>query len=217
MNDQSGFTWDTNMAKTVVKMDAGFILNHMRGTPETWAKLGPVKGLIVSVRQDLEAAISRTCRAGVEKQRLVIDPGIGFGKRREQNAELIAQIGAFASLGVPVMVGPSRKSFLKQETPRATEFASAAAIAACVLNGAHIVRLHDVEAMKPVMEVAEAIYQGGIMVEKDESEDKPKSGGPKGPRPPDPGVNRVHPSSKRPHQSLGKILKPSRRYEPHTK
>ena len=209
INDPSGFSWDENMAKTAAQTDVGFILNHMRGTPETWAKLGPIKDLILNVRQDLEAAISRTLRAGVEKKRLVIDPGIGFGKRREQNAELIAHIPEFASLGTPVMIGPSRKSFLKQETPIATEFASAAAITACLLNGAHIIRMHDLAAMKSVMEVAEAIFKAGIVVEKEEPEEKPKQNGPRHDGP-DPGVNRVHETSKRPHQSLNQILRPGR-------
>ena len=204
INDPSGFTWDTNMAKAVAKLDLGFILNHMRGRPETWAKLGPIKDLIVTVRQDLEASISRVLRDGVEKPRLVIDPGIGFGKRKEQNVELIAHLGAFTTLGAPIMVGPSRKQFLKQESERATEFATAAAVTASVLAGAHMVRVHDVEAMKPVVDVAEAIFRAGIVVEKeDDSKGKP----PKGPRE-DPGVNRMHANAMRPHQSLSKHLRP---------
>src|SRR5436190_989346 len=78
INDPNRFTWDTAMAKTVARLELGLILNHMRGTPETWAKLGPIKDLIVTVRQDLEASISRALRDGVEKVRVVIDPGIGF-------------------------------------------------------------------------------------------------------------------------------------------
>ena len=177
INDPSGFTWDTLMGKTVVNHSMGFILNHMRGTPENWAKLGPIKDLIVTVRQDLEASISRALRGGIDKARIVIDPGIGFGKRREQNAELIAHLGAFTTLGAPIVIGPSRKQFLKQETERETEFATAAAVTASVLNGAHLVRVHDVEAMKAVVNVAEAIFRAGIVIPKDE-EDKPK--GPKG-------------------------------------
>ena len=209
INDPSGFTWDTAMAKTVAKHELGLILNHMRGTPETWAKMGPIKDLIVSVRQDLEAAISRTLRDGVEKSRLVIDPGIGFGKRKEQNVELIAHLGAFTTLGTPILVGPSRKQFLKQETERATEFATAAAVTASILNGAHLIRIHDVDAMKPVVEVAESIFRAGIVVEKEEEEKK----GPKGPLA-DPGVNRMHAGARRPHESLSRRLRPSVRRPP---
>jgi dihydropteroate synthase len=204
VNDPSGFTWDTNLAKVVSTNEMGFILNHMRGTPESWAKMGPIKDLIVTVRQDLEASISRALRSNVDKSRVVIDPGIGFGKRREQNAELIAHIAGFASLGAPILMGPSRKQFLKQETERATEFATAAAVTACVLNGAHLVRVHDVAAMKPVVDVAEAIFRAGIVIEK---EDDGKGKGPKGPIV-EPGVNRMHAGAKRPHESLSKRLRP---------
>lgn len=205
INDPSGFTWDTTMAKTVAQLNMGYILNHMRGTPETWAKLGPIKDLIVSVRQDLEASISRVLRDGVNKAQIVIDPGLGFGKRREQNVELIAMLPAFTTLGAPILVGPSRKSFLKQETDRATEFATAAAVTASILQGAHLIRVHDLEAMKPVVEVAEAVFQAGIVIPKDE-EDKPK--GPRGPIV-EPGVNRMHAGANRPHQSLSQRLRPS--------
>ena len=203
INDPSGFTWDTALAKTVAKLEMGFILNHMRGTPESWAKMGPIKDLIVTVRQDLEASISRALRDGVQKVNVVVDPGIGFGKRKEQNAELIAHLGAFTSLGVPLLVGPSRKLFLKQESERATEFATAAAVTASILNGAHLVRVHDVEAMKPVVEVAESIFRAGIVIEKDEDEKGPK----KSPIA-EPGVNRMHAGAKRPHESLSKRLRP---------
>jgi dihydropteroate synthase len=205
INDASGFTWDTNLGKVAAQHQMGFMLNHMRGTPENWAKLGPIKDLIVTVRQDLEASISRALRAGVDKARIVIDPGIGFGKRREQNAELIAHLGAFTTLGAPILIGPSRKQFLKQETERETEFATAAAVAACVLNGAHLIRVHDVAAMKPVIDVTEAIFRAGIVIPKEE-EEKPK--GPKGPIV-EPGVNRMHTMAKRPHESLSRRLRPS--------
>ena len=205
INDPSGFTWDTAMAKTAANLEMGFILNHMRGTPETWAKLGPIKDLIVTVRQDLEASISRALRDGVDKARIVIDPGIGFGKRKEQNVEIIAHLGAFTSLGAPILVGPSRKQFLKQDSERATEFATAAAVTASVLAGAHLIRVHDVEAMKPVVEVAEAIFRAGIVIEK---EDDGKAKGPKGPIV-EPGVNRMHAGARRPHESLSKRLRPS--------
>ena len=205
VNDPSGFTWDTAMAKTAANLEMGFILNHMRGTPETWAKLGPIKDLIVTVRQDLEAAISRALRDGVDKARIVIDPGIGFGKRKEQNVELIAHLGAFTTLGAPILVGPSRKQFLKQDSERATEFATAAAVTASVMAGAHLIRVHDVEAMKPVLEVAEAIFRAGIVIEK---EDDGKGKGPKGPIV-EPGVNRMHAGARRPHESLSKRLRPS--------
>lgn len=157
VNDPSGILLDQHLPKVVVKYDAGLVINHMRGTPETWAKLRPLKDLMRSIKIDLEAAINRSRQAGVQRHQVVIDPGLGFGKRREQNSEIIANLEALRPFELPILVGPSRKSFLKKEQPDATEFATAAAVTACILNGAHIVRVHDVRAMKSVAEVAEAI------------------------------------------------------------
>jgi dihydropteroate synthase len=92
---------------------------------------------------------------------VVIDPGIGFGKRKEQNAEILAQLEYLARLELPLLVGPSRKQFLARESPLETEFATAAAVAAAVLHGAHLIRVHDVKAMKAVVEVADEIARSG--------------------------------------------------------
>jgi dihydropteroate synthase len=129
----------------------------MRGVPETWSKLPPLKNLMHAITSDLEAAVHRVQQHGVQKQRLVIDPGIGFGKRREQNSEIIARLGELRCFDLPIMVGASRKSFLRQESEIATEFATSGAVAASILNGAHIVRVHDVAAMKAVVEVVDSI------------------------------------------------------------
>lgn len=159
INDPSGILLDWHLPKTVTKHDAGLIINHMRGNPETWAKLPPLKDLMRSIVIDLEAALNRSRQAGVQKHQIVIDPGLGFGKRREQNSEIIANLEALRAFDLPILVGPSRKSFLRKEQPEATEFATAAAVTACILNGAQIVRVHDVKAMKSVVEVADAIRQ----------------------------------------------------------
>jgi dihydropteroate synthase len=131
----------------------------MRGNPETWAKLPPLKDLMRSISIDLEAAVHRTRQAGVQKAQLVIDPGLGFGKRREQNSQIIAQLGILRAFDLPILVGPSRKGFLKREQQEDTEFATAGAVAACIVNGAHIVRVHNVKAMKTVAEVVDVIRQ----------------------------------------------------------
>jgi dihydropteroate synthase len=129
----------------------------MRGTPETWAKLPPIKDLMRSITIDLEAALHRARQIGVQKHQLAIDPGLGFGKRREQNSEILANLDLLRSFDLPILVGPSRKSFLKKEEEALTEFATAGAVAASVLNGAHMVRVHEVKAMKSVVEVVDAI------------------------------------------------------------
>ncbi len=159
INDPSGLLLDAQIPKVVNKYDAGLVINHMRGTPETWARLPPVKALMRSIANDIEAAIHRSRQAGVQKQQLVIDPGLGFGKRREQNAEIIANLGMLQSFDLPLLVGPSRKSFLRREETEGTEFATAAAVTACVLHGAQILRIHDVKAMKSVIDIADVIRE----------------------------------------------------------
>jgi len=159
INDPSALTFDSDLARKVSNANAGLVLNHMRGTPETWAKLPPLKDLIRTVRSELEAAAHRATLSGVDRKRIVIDPGLGFGKRREQNAEILAQLGELARLELPVLVGPSRKHFVAKESSDATEFATAAAVTAAILNGAHLVRVHDVKAMKAAAEVADEILR----------------------------------------------------------
>jgi dihydropteroate synthase len=157
INDPSALTFDPHLARAVTAHDAGLILNHMRGTPETWAKLPPLKDVMGSILSDLDACVHRAVRAGVERLRIVIDPGIGFGKRKEQNSEILARLPELARLDLPILVGASRKSFLTQATEEETEFASAAAVTSAILNGAHIVRVHNVRDMKAAVMVADAV------------------------------------------------------------
>ena len=159
INDPSCLTFEPDLAKTVAQYNAGLILNHMRGTPETWAKLGPMPDPIATVGRDLDATINRARRAGLEKSRMVIDPGLGFGKRKEQNAVILARLSELNGLDLPIMVGPSRKSFLAHPDPEETKFASAGAVTAAVLNGAHIVRVHDVREMRAATDVADEILR----------------------------------------------------------
>jgi dihydropteroate synthase len=161
INDPSGILLDLHLPRVVTKYDAGLVINHMRGTPETWAKLPPIKDLMRSIMIDVDAALHRARQVGVQKHQIVIDPGLGFGKRREQNSEIIANLGVLREFDLPILVGPSRKSFLKKEEEALTEFATAGAVAASILHGAHIVRVHDVKAMKSVVEVVDAIRQAG--------------------------------------------------------
>ena len=159
INDPTGLTFEPHLAKVAVQFDAGLILNHMRGRPETWAKVPPLRDVIGTISRELEATVSRARHAGVDRSRIVIDPGIGFGKRKEQNSEILAHLAQLARLELPVMVGPSRKSFLAQQTEEQTRFATAAAVTASILAGAHIVRVHDVAEMKVVAEVADEVLR----------------------------------------------------------
>jgi dihydropteroate synthase len=157
INDPTGLTFDPQLTKVVAQYDAGLILNHMRGTPETWGKLPGLVDPIGTVGADLEAAIHRARRAGVDMMRLMVDPGIGFGKRKEENSQLIAEMPALRKLDLPVLAGPSRKSFLNQTTPEGLLLATAAAVTACILAGAHMVRVHDVREMRIVAQTADAV------------------------------------------------------------
>ncbi|MDX2149676.1 MAG: dihydropteroate synthase [Bryobacteraceae bacterium] len=157
INDPSGLTFDPGLAKVVVKYDAGLVLNHMRGTPETWAKLPPLPDVMGNVLHDLEAAVNRARRAGVQRHSIVVDPGLGFGKRKEQNIEILARLHELARLDLPILVGPSRKSFLAQSTDEGLRFATAGAVAASVLAGAHLVRVHEPGEMAAVAAVADAV------------------------------------------------------------
>jgi len=157
INDPSGLTLDPQLARIAANHNAGLILNHMRGTPETWAKLPPLPDVIGALLQDLGAALHRAKLAGVDRTRIVIDPGLGFGKRKEQNSVILARLAELGRLDHPVMVGPSRKSFLAQSDEKLTAFATASAVAAAILGGAHLVRVHDVLEMRAVAAVADAV------------------------------------------------------------
>ncbi len=159
INDPSGLTFDPQLARTVAKFNAGLIINHMRGTPESWAKLPPMKDPLGTVRTELEASVHRAVRTGVDRSQIVIDPGLGFGKRGDQNSEILAGLAALATLDLPILVGPSRKLFLKRPTERGTEFATAAAAALAILGGAHLVRVHEIEAGAAAAAVADPILQ----------------------------------------------------------
>ena len=160
INDPSGLTFDPQLARAAANQNAGLILNHTRGTPETWAKLPPLKDVMGTILHDLDASIHRAIGARVDRARIAIDPGLGFGKRKEQNAEILARLDQMARLELPILVGPSRKSFLPQADQTAKELlesATAAAVTAAILAGAHMVRVHDVATMKPVVQVADQI------------------------------------------------------------
>ncbi len=159
LNDPTGLTFDPEMARAAGNSNAGLILNHMRGTPETWAKLPPLKDAMRTIVAELDASVHRALRAGLDRKHVVVDPGLGFGKRKEQNAEILGQLEALVRLEVPIMVGASRKHFLARESVLETEFATAAAVTAAILHGAHIVRVHDVKSMKAAVEVADEIVR----------------------------------------------------------
>lgn len=181
INDPSGLTFDAQLARVAANHNSALILNHMRGTPETWSKLPPLKDVIGSIRHDIDASVHRAVHAGMERGRIAIDPGLGFGKRKEQNAEILAKLSGLAALDLPILVGPSRKSFLaelNQDSKTPLDFATAAAVAAAILGGAHMVRVHDVAAMKLAAQVADQILSSAGTSDSSESHaGPPRSGG----------------------------------------
>jgi len=158
VNDVSGLRSDPRLAEIAAQHRAPLILMHMRGNPRTMQKGPFARDVMQDVAAGLRASIGVARRAGVAKSQIVVDPGIGFGKSFAQNYELLAKLAGLAKLGYPILVGTSRKGFLgatlakNGKTVPAEErmWATAATVAASILNGAHIVRVHDVAEMAEV-------------------------------------------------------------------
>jgi len=159
INDPSGLTFEPQLGRVVSNHNAGLVVNHMRGRPETWAKLGPMTDPMATIYRDLDAAASRARHVGIDRARIVADPGIGFGKRGAQDFLIVGKLGKLAALELPIMAGPSRKSFLAHKDPEETRCATAAAVAACILHGAHVVRVHDAREMRAAADVADDILR----------------------------------------------------------
>ncbi len=161
VNDVSGLRFDPKLAETVSEADAALILGHLRGTPETMQVDPHFDDVSREVADELAESVSIAHRAGLSDDRLAVDPGIGFGKRLEDNLELLAHPGALRErLGLPVLVGPSRKGFLGSLTGDPVEGrdgATAAACAVAVFAGADAVRVHDVAAAVRAVAVASAL------------------------------------------------------------
>jgi len=161
VNDISALNGDKKMAKTIKETGAAVVLMHMRGTPQNMQKGDLVYAdLMGEIIAYLKKSSEKALKAGIEKDCLVIDPGIGFGKRPEDNYKIIKNLSELKGLGMPVMVGTSRKSFIGKLTggePRQRLEGTAASVAAAIMNGCHIVRVHDVAAMKKVAAITDAI------------------------------------------------------------
>ncbi len=164
LNDVTGLRDSDALARIAAAHDMGLVLMHMRGTPETMQLDTDYDDLVGEVCGFLAHAAGRAIAAGVVPSRVVVDPGIGFGKSVEGNLMLLARLGEIAALGHPVLVGPSRKSFIGKllgvEVGDRLEGSLAAAVAA-VLAGAHVLRVHDVRATVRAVRLAAAIRAAG--------------------------------------------------------
>lgn len=165
LNDVSGLRHDPRLAVVAARHRVPLILMHMRGDPLGMQKKPFARDVLKDVVGGLRASVAVARRAGVLRSQIILDPGIGFGKSFLQNYELLAKLGQLAALGYPLAVGTSRKGFLGATLARGGRAApaeqriwgTAATVTASILNGAHIVRVHDVNEMAQVARVADQI------------------------------------------------------------
>jgi dihydropteroate synthase len=160
VNDVTGLRFDPEMARVTAVADAGVVVMHTRGMPDTMQADTSYDDLISEVKTYLEQSVTLARQAGIADGRIAVDPGLGFGKSVQGNLELIKRLAEFRDLGFPILVGPSRKSFVGAVTGRGGGeriFGTAAAVAMSVAHGASIIRVHDVAAMKDVAVMARAL------------------------------------------------------------
>ncbi|MBJ6727494.1 dihydropteroate synthase [Geomesophilobacter sediminis] len=160
VNDVSGLAFDPAMAQAVAKADAGLVVMHTRGTPDKMQRDTSYDDLIGEVKAYLGRSIETAVAAGLPRKRIVVDPGIGFAKDRAGNLELIRRLREFLDLGCPILIGPSRKGFIGTVTGKKVDdrvMGTAAVVAVSIMNGASIVRVHDVGAMRDVADMTRAI------------------------------------------------------------
>ena len=184
LNDVSGLRFDPRLADVARRYKTALILMHLRGRPETMQKRPFAKDILQSLIRGLARSLELACGAGLRRSQLILDPGLGFGKSRFQNFEILAHLSKLRRFGLPILVGSSRKSFVQaiasgtgfhagalrgprgkaggtaywpmKENP-ALQLGDAAAVVAAILAGAHIVRVHDVGAVLPAVRIADAV------------------------------------------------------------
>ena len=186
INDVSGLRFEPRIAEVARRFRTGLVLMHLRGNPQTMQQKPFARQVWRSIREGLAHSVERALAAGVKRSQLVIDPGLGFGKSRWQNFEILAQLDRLQEFRLPILVGTSRKSFVQaiasgegleaRRTPRShwplvtgvgaqhaapLQTGDAAAVVASILSGAHIVRVHDVAAVLPAVRIADAILAAG--------------------------------------------------------
>jgi dihydropteroate synthase len=165
VNDVSGFRWDAQMRQTLAELKCGAVLMHMRGRPEDWRTLQPAADIVLLVKRELSDWTQEAVRLGIKRPRIVIDPGLGFGKNFEQNYPLLKRMEELHSLKFPLVVGVSRKSFVGRALAKGGKDAEVgqrlngtlAAESIAVLRGAHILRTHDVKASIDAAKMADAL------------------------------------------------------------
>ncbi|BAY79475.1 dihydropteroate synthase (plasmid) [Nostoc linckia NIES-25] len=163
INDISGGSFDSEMLPTVASLGVPIILMHIRGTPQTMQQMTDYQDLMAEIFSFLQKQIAAATAVGVDPNKVIIDPGIGFAKNYEQNLEIFQRLRSLRALNCPILVGASRKSFIgkivNRPDPKARVWGTAAACCAAIVNGADILRVHDVQEMRDVSLVADAIFR----------------------------------------------------------
>lgn len=160
INDITALRGDPRMGALIARTGAGVVLMHMQGSPKTMQQAPRYEDVVQDVIQFLAGRVEAALAIGVDPKQILLDPGIGFGKNLDHNLTILAHLDAFARLGRPILVGVSRKAFIGQILDRPVDDrlpGTAAAVALAVFQGARVVRVHDVEAMRDMARVAEAI------------------------------------------------------------
>ncbi len=160
INDISGLTFDAKMAQVAAQSGAAVVIMHIKGTPRDMQQNPLYEDVTGEIHDFLARQMSYAQEQGIQADQIVLDPGIGFGKRLEDNYTLLRELARFHDLGAPLLLGPSRKSFIGKVLDAATDDrleGTAAAVTAAILNGAHMIRVHDVRIMKRVARISDAI------------------------------------------------------------
>lgn len=160
VNDISGLTYDDAMAQVVARNDAWVVIMHIKGTPRNMQVDPHYDDVVAEIREFLRLQIDHAVRAGVDPEKIIIDPGIGFGKRVEDNLRILKMLGEFKKLGRPVLIGTSMKSFIGKAAGLPVEErveGTLASLAVALMNGADILRVHDVKKAKKVLMTVKAV------------------------------------------------------------
>lgn len=165
VNDVSGFRWDPHMMKTLAELKCGAVLMHSRGRPEEWRTLPPVSDMLMLVKRELRQWLDKALMAGMKRERIVLDPGFGFGKSFQENYPLLKRFDEFHELRCPLVAGVSRKSFLGRALARNGQdadltsrmYGTIATETALILRGAQIIRTHDVRATADAVRIADIV------------------------------------------------------------
>lgn len=160
INDITGLRGESDMAGLIARYRAGVVIMHMKGNPQTMQENPQYDDVIQEIKDFFRDRIDMAVSSGIQRQSIIVDPGIGFGKNLEHNLEIIRRLSDFKVLGLPLLVGPSRKSFIGQVLSLPVDErleGTLAAVAVCVLKGASLVRVHDVRQTARVVRMVEAI------------------------------------------------------------